>query len=168
MWQEVACRIHDMNPAFRIGDADVNVQAKDQKRTSDGLQLLNKQFVSLVIEYFLVLPARKRMCRSSNNHQARLGRQTGNNAAQACNIRSGFLNVLTDTCADLDHGLDHLGLDLLAENHLALFQELGDVRPQFASLRINYLKLLFNSQCELIEHIDVSRTMDTITCLLPE
>jgi hypothetical protein len=41
---------------------------------------------------------------------------------------------------DLPHRLDHLGLDLFAKQHLAFFEDLGDVRTQLARLRIDDLK----------------------------
>ena len=63
-----------------------------------------------------------------------------------------FLNVLTDSRADLDHRLDHLGLDLLAENHLPFFEKFGNVAAQFPSFRVDNLKLFLNSQGELVKH----------------
>src|SRR6185369_14820975 len=67
-------------------------------------------------------------------------------------IGACFLDVATDAGAHFDHRLDHLGLDLFAQQHLAFFEYLGDVRAQLARLRIDDLKFLFDTQCKLIEH----------------
>src|ERR1044072_6492226 len=146
-----------MNRTFAIGHADVYVKSKDQERTRDCLQFLHKQFVTLVVEDLLVLPARDRMRRSRHDDEAVLPSEAGDDAAQTRDVGPRFLNVATNPRADFYHRLDHLGLDLLAEQHLALVENLGDVRTQLARLRINDLKLFFDAQCELIEHLSSFR-----------
>ena len=93
------------------------------------------------------------MRRSSDDHKSVLLRQAGDDAAQTRDVSARFLDVAANAGADFHHRLDHLGLDLLAEQHLAFFEDLGDVRTQLACLWIDDLKLLFDTQCELIEHL---------------
>src|SRR2546426_2637368 len=92
------------------------------------------------------------MSRGGYNYQAGLCREAGNNAAQARDIRARLLDVFADAGADLDHRLNHLGLDLLAQQHPAFVEELRDMRAQLTRLWIDDLKLFFNSECELAEH----------------
>src|SRR5437868_14897229 len=72
MRQEVSRGIHDMNLAFTVGNSDMHVYAEDQERPRDGLQLLNQQLVSLVIEDLLILPTRARLRRSCDDLQRSL------------------------------------------------------------------------------------------------
>jgi hypothetical protein len=152
MRQKIPGRIHNVNPSFRIGYSDMNMQAKDQKRTGDALQFLDQQLVPFIIENLLVLPARNRMGRTGDNHQAAFRCQSGDDAAQPGNVRAGLLDVFADTRADLNHRLNHLRLNLLAQQHFAFFEEFGNVRTKFTCLRIDDLKLFFDTQSELIEH----------------
>src|ERR1051325_3352476 len=125
--QEIARGVHDMNLPVFVCDADVYVQAEDEQRARDRLQLFDEQLVTLVIENLLILPARDRVRRGGDDHQSGLAREPGDDAAQARDVGPRFLYVATDSRPDLDPRLNHLGLDLLAENHLALFQKFGDV-----------------------------------------
>src|ERR1051325_11821084 len=88
----------------------------------------------------------------SDDLQPLLAHQTTNDTAQVCDIRSSFFYVFADSGAHFDHRLDHFGLDLLTEQHLAFFQDFRDMRTQLAATRINNLKLFFNTKCELLEH----------------
>src|SRR5215212_5559686 len=88
-----------------------------------------------------------------HDHESILLRETGNNTPQPCDVGSCFLDIATNSRPHFHHRLDHLRLDLLAEQHLALFENLGHVRAQLARLRIDDLKLLFDAQCKLIEHL---------------
>src|SRR5216683_61738 len=151
-----------MNLAFAIWNTNVNVQAKDQQRPSHSLQLLNQQLVSLIIENLLVLPARNGMRRSGYDLKAILLGQRCNNTSQVRYVGPRLLNVLAHAGAYLNHRLDHLGLNLLAENHLAFVKKLRYVRAQLARLRIDDLKLLFDAECELIEHTSV-KTKPSLT-----
>src|SRR3989442_345036 len=96
MRQKITRRIHDVDLPLAIRNADVDVQAEDQKRARDRLQFLNQQLVSFVIEDFLVLPTRNWMRRGGDNYQSALAGQTGNDAPQARDIRARFLNVLAN------------------------------------------------------------------------
>src|SRR5215212_1782255 len=88
-----------------------------------------------------------------HDHESILLRETGNNTPQPCDVGSCFLDIATNSRPYFHHRLDHLRLDLLAEQHLALFENLGDVRAQFARLRIDDLKLLLDAQCKFVEHL---------------
>src|SRR6185503_134962 len=88
----------------------------------------------------------------SDNLQPLLAHQTRNDTTQVCNIGSSFFYIFADPGAHFDHRLDHFRFDLLTEQHLAFFQDFRDMRTQFACMRINNLKLFFNTECELLEH----------------
>src|SRR5438132_539006 len=92
------------------------------------------------------------MCRSCGNLQPVLLCEGGYDAAQACDVCASFLNILADSGTNFDLRLDHLGLDLLAEQHPPLIENLRHVRTQLARLRIDDLKLFFDTESELIEH----------------
>src|SRR5690349_8255577 len=92
------------------------------------------------------------MRRSGDDHEAVFPGEAGDDAAQARDVLAGFLDVATNASPDLDHRLNHFRLDLLAEQHLAFLEDLGDVRTQFARLRIDDLKFFLDAQRELIEH----------------
>src|SRR5690242_1948494 len=96
---------------------------------------------------------RERMSTGSDNLQSLFAHQTRNDTAQVCDIGSSFFYVFADSGAHFDHRLDHFGLDLLTEQHLAFFQDFRDMRTQFVGMRINNLKLFFNTECELLEHV---------------
>ena len=69
--------------------------------------------------------------------------------AQLADVFLGFLDVLADAGADFDHGLVHLGLDLLFHDPLALGDDLAvDVRTQVAAFGIDGLIFLFNTDGE--------------------
>src|SRR5947208_2582000 len=156
--QEISRRVHDVDLPLAIRDTHVHVHAENQERPRDGLQFLHEQLITVIIEYLLVLPARNRMRRSRHDLQPVLLCQSGDDAAQARNVYARFLNVLADARANFDLRLNHFRLDLLAQDHLAFFEKLRDVRPQFATLRIDNLELFFDTQGEFIEHNDYSAT----------
>ena len=73
-------------PRSRVSHPDVDVEAEDEKRASDGLQLLHEHFVAFVVKYLLILPARNRVRRGGDNLQAFLAREHGDDAAQASKL----------------------------------------------------------------------------------
>src|SRR5258705_8585675 len=79
--------------------------------------------------------------------------EAGNNAPQSRNVGSRFLDIATNPSADLNHGLNHLRLDLLSKQHLALFENFSHMRSQLTSVRIYDLEFFLNSQGKLIEHL---------------
>src|SRR6185312_12475686 len=97
------------------------------------------------------------MGRGRYDSQSGLSSQPRDNAAQPGDVSARLLNVLANARADFNHRLNHLRLDLLAEDHLPLFQEFRDVRAQLTRLWVNYLELLFDAEGELIEHMDCLR-----------
>src|SRR6266404_1024685 len=88
------------------------------------------------------------MGRGSDDLQSALLRQRRDDGAQAGDVGASFLNVLADAGADLDLRLNHLRLDLLAENHLSFVEELKPemIQSQIevgtgVDLRLNHLRL---------------------------
>jgi hypothetical protein len=79
-------------------------------------------------------------------------RERRDDGAEVRDVRARLLYVVADARADLDHRLDHLRLDLLAEEHLPFLKHLRDVRTQLARLRIDDLKFFFDAKRILLEH----------------
>src|ERR1041384_7090906 len=156
MRQHVTHRVHNVDCAVRIRNANMYVESEGEQRTCDHLVLFHDQFISGILENLLILPMRERMSAGSDNLQSLPAHQTRNDTAQVCDIGSSFFYVFADSGAHFDHRLDHFGFDLLTEQHLALFQDFRDMRTQFAGTRINNLKLFFNTECELLEHASVT------------
>jgi len=92
------------------------------------------------------------MGRSCGDLQPVLLSERRYDAAEAGDVGAGFLNVFADAGAHFDLRLDHLRLDLFAEQHPALVENLRHVRTQLTRLRIDDLKLFFDPERELIEH----------------
>src|SRR6476620_5822277 len=67
---------------------------------------------------------------------------------QPRHLAPGVIDVAADWRADFDHGIVHLPLDLILEAFLALGEHLLDVRLQLASLGIDDLKFLLDSERE--------------------
>ena len=116
------------------------------------MQLIHQEFVTVAVVYLLFGPFRERMRRGRNDRHSLLLRQAGNYASKCRNVFAGFLNIGTNARSDLDHRLDHLWLYLFAEQKLAFFEDLGNMRFQLARFRVDDLKLLFDPESELVEH----------------
>ena len=69
-------------------------------------------------------------------------------AAQASDLGARLGHGAAGPRADLDDALVHLGLDLLAQDHLAALKNLGDIRAQLARLGIDDLVFLFDADRE--------------------
>ena len=95
------------------------------------------------------------MCAGSDNLQSLLAYKAGENATKICDIGAGFFYILADPSAHFDHRLDHFRFDLLAEQRLAFSENFGDMRPQLTGVRIDNLKLFFNTERELLRHTGV-------------
>src|SRR2546423_15658828 len=92
------------------------------------------------------------MSRSSYNLKPCATSERRDYPAQARDVGSRLLNIFADARANFYLRLNHLRLNLLAQNHLPLFKKFRDMRAQLSRLRVNYLKLFFYPQRELIEH----------------
>src|ERR1044072_1756173 len=150
--QEVARRVHDVYLPLAVGDADVDVHAEDEQRARDHLQLLDEELVMRVVVNQLLVPLRDGVSRSGGDVRFFLAPEPGGDGAQACDVVARLLYVAADAGADLDLCLNHLGLDLLAEHHLALIEHLRDARAQLPRLRVYDLKLLLDSQRVAFRH----------------
>ena len=68
------------------------------------------------------------MRRSGDDRHSLFPRKAGDYTSERRQILAGLLNIRADARADLDHRLDHLGLDLFAEEKFAFFEDLGNMR----------------------------------------
>src|ERR1043165_7063935 len=89
----------------------------------------------------------------SDNHQALLADKAGENTAKIYDIGAYFFYIFADPGTDFDHRLNYFRFHLLAEQRFAVIQNFRDVRAQFAGFGIDYLKLFFDTERELLEHI---------------
>ena len=74
--------------------------------------------------------------------------EAGNRAAQPRDFGTGLADRAAGRCSNLDDALVHLGLDLFAQNHLPAFEDLRDIRTQFARFRIDDLVFFLDAERE--------------------
>src|SRR4030095_2432678 len=65
-------------------------------------------------------------------------------------VDTGIDNRLANFGAELDHRLVHLRLDLLFKDNLPILEDLLDVRPQLARLRIDNREFLFHAESKRV------------------
>src|SRR6476620_2739195 len=80
--------------------------------------------------------------------QAGPAREADDLAAQPRDLAPRFEDVAADRRADLDHRLVHLALDLVVQPLFTLGEELLNVGPQLARLRVDDLKLFLDAEGE--------------------
>ena len=130
-------------------DADVNVQAENQVRSSHGLHVFDDLQITLVGIDVLHAPVREGMRRAGRQQQPMLARQANRSSPQVGDIFPGLADRPAHAGPDLDDRLMHLGFDLLLEQHLALGDELGvDVRAEVERLGVDGLVFLFDAEGE--------------------
>src|SRR5258708_35700980 len=76
--------------------------------------------------------------------------ELGQFAAKIKDVCARVLDRIANLSAELDHGLVHLGFDLLFEHDLAALENFLNVRTQLACLRIDNRKFLFNTKGECV------------------
>ena len=126
---EVAGHVHRVDEEVAVLDADVDVRAEDQQLLGEVVHVLLDAEVALERRDLLRHPRRERVRAGRGDHQAvRPARSMMRGGAYQ--FGAGLGGGLADLGADLDHRLVQLGLDLLAEDELAVFEDLRDVRLQ--------------------------------------
>ena len=154
MRHEIPRLVHNADGGFAVFDADVNVQAEDEIRTRDHLEVLHDVFVALIGIYGLIAPVGERMRGGGGDEEAVFAREPDDGAAQFGDVAARFLDVVADAGADLDHGLVHFRFDVFLEEGFALFDDLElDVRPEVERLRVYGLILFFDPEGEAGTHI---------------
>src|SRR6516162_6307671 len=76
--------------------------------------------------------------------------ELGQFAAKIKDVCARVLDRIANLSAELDHGLVHLGFDLLFEHDLAALENLLNVRTQLARLRIDNREFLFDAEGECV------------------
>src|ERR1700689_801682 len=71
---------------------------------------------------------------------------------RAAHVGFQFVHVRANFGADLDDGLMHLALHLLAETWRGRFHQFADVRTQLTRSRINDLEFFFDTNREPVTH----------------
>src|SRR5439155_17181785 len=146
MRQKIARLIHHVNGHFAIGYAYVHVQSKNKIRTSEQLHVLNNLLVTFALGDVLVAPVRKRMRADRGDLEPCLAGELGEFAAKIKDVCARVLDRIANLSAELDHGLVHLGFDLLFEHDLAALENFLNVRTQLARVRINNREFLLNPE----------------------
>src|ERR1700726_3315154 len=67
-------------------------------------------------------------------------------ASKLNDLLSRGVDVATNLGAEFDYRLVHFGFEVLFQEHFAVGQNLLNMRPQLACLRIDDLKFLFDSE----------------------
>src|SRR2546430_6267507 len=144
VWKEIARLVHHLDPRLAIRDADVHVKAKDEELADHVLQLVLKDFVSLVLGYLLVLPVREGMRPSRGDPEPDRLKERRERAAQGGDLIASLGDVRADLRAGLDDRLHHLGLDLFPEPWPRRGKE-RLARAFELSLGVDDLELLFDA-----------------------
>ena len=134
MGQEVAGLVHDLDPHLPVGYADVHVQPEDQQLADHVLELLLEQLVALQLGDLLLLPVREGVGARRGDPQAGRLEERRQCPPQAKDLSPGFVHAGADPGGDLDHRLQHLRLQLLAQRRFARRQQGADVRLQLSRL----------------------------------
>ena len=128
MRQEVARLVHQVDRGLPVGHGDVDVQAEDQQRPRQLLQLLDDAVVADAGGEDLVLPVGERMRAGGRDREPDALGRGGELPADAEDLAAQLADVRADLRADLDDRLVELALDLVAEHRRARGQQLGHVR----------------------------------------
>ena len=131
-----------------IRHRDVDVQAEDQQRPRELLQLFDDVLVALAGGDDLIHPARKRMRAGGGDAQADALGAVGEIAPDAEISLSSSSIVGADLGADLDDRLVHLALELIAEGRGARRQQLGNVRSQLPRVGVDDLEFFLDADGE--------------------
>ena len=130
----------------------MDVQAEDQQRPRQLLQLFDDVLVALAGGDDLIHPVRERMGAGGGDAQADALRGVGEIAPGADDLRRQLLDRSADLRADLDDRLVHLALDVLAEGRRARREQLGDVRAQLPGRGIDDLEFFLDADGEGVVH----------------
>ena len=113
--QEVARFVQQLDRARAVGHRDVDVQAEDEQRPRELLQLFDDVLVALAGRDDLILPARKRVRAGGRDAQADAFGALRQLAADVVDLVLELVDVGADFGADLDDRLVQLALELIAE-----------------------------------------------------
>ena len=126
----------------------MHVQAEDEVGARDLLHVLDDDLVAFAFGDFLVGPVGEGVRAGRGDDEALLARETEELFAQVDDLPARVADVGADRRAEFDDGLVHLGLHAFAEGHLAVGEDLLDVRAQVARLRVDDLEFLFDAEGE--------------------
>src|SRR5215218_6131050 len=101
MRQKIAGRIHYMYASIGLGNSNVDMDAENQQRAGDHLQLIDEQLVPVTVIYFLLGPFRKRMRRRRDYDHSFLPSKCRDDAAKLRNVLPRLLDICTNTGTDL-------------------------------------------------------------------
>src|SRR5437773_2687456 len=108
------------------------MEPKDDERAHDVLELDLEHLVTLVLGDLLVFPARERMGARAGDPQSLRLEELGQGVSHLAELVARLVDVLADGGADLDHGLHHLPLDLVAQLRCSRRQQGVDMRVELA------------------------------------
>ena len=123
--QEVAGAVHQLDRGLTVFHADVHVKAENQVRARHHLQVFHDGAVAVVGIDLLFAPLREGVGAAGRQAKAVLPLKRDDLLSDAADFVLGFLDILADAGANLDHGLVHLRLHALRQKNLALLDDLG-------------------------------------------
>ena len=152
MRQKVPRFVHQIDHRRSIRHGDVDVEAEDQQRARELLQLLDDVLVAFAGRDDLIHPARERMRAGGGDAQPDALGGVGEIAPRADDFFRQLLGRRADFGTDLDDRLVHFPLDLIAEGGRARLEQLGDVRAQLPRVGIHDLELFLDADREGVIH----------------
>ena len=150
--QKIARHVHQIDHGGAIRHRHVHVHAENQQRARQLAHFLHDILVTLAGRNYLVNPRRKRMRTGGGHLQSSTFRGAHQFTARATHVGVQLVHIRADFCADLDDGLMHLALHLLAETGRGRFHQFADVRTQLARRRIDDLEFFFDTNREPVTH----------------
>ncbi len=148
VWQQVTHNIHGVNHELGIFDADVYMCAEDEQALRELAHVLAHAEIALEGCDVLLHPRREGVRACGGDLQAVLRRQLHQPTTQTRQLTTRFGRRVAHLRADFDNRLMQLGFHLLSQHNLTCFEQLCDIRFQFARVWVNDLIFFFDTDAE--------------------
>src|SRR5262249_2637240 len=152
MGEEIAGLVEQLDRARLVRHGDVDVQAEDEERPRELLQLFDDALVARAGGDDLVLPARERMRAGGGDAQTDALGARRQLAPDPADLLVQLADVGADLGADFDDRLVQLALDLIAERRRRRAEQLRDVRAELPRVGIDDLEFFFDADREGVAH----------------
>jgi hypothetical protein len=150
--QKIARLVHQVDHRRGVWHRHVHVQAEDQQRPRQLLQLLDDVLIALARGDDLIHPVRERMGAGGGDAQAHPLCGVRQIAPGADDLAGQLFDRSTDLGADLDNRLVHLALDVVAEGGRARREQFRDVRSELPGGGIDDLKFFLDADGKGVIH----------------
>src|SRR2546421_5570761 len=139
-----------MDSRIAARNSHVRVETENEVRTRELLHVADDFFVALAFGDELVAPMRKGMRAGRSDPQPGFARQRSELASKLDYVLARMGDRRTNLRAQLDDRLMHLGFDLFFQQNFAALENLLNVRPQLARLRIDDGEFFFDAEGERV------------------